>query len=88
MNYVVCFLIVVTSVVPLLPESVWARQDIVKRDTNKDGKIDQIAHFDKRAKIIKLEIDSNAQTVSWTDSSTTKVRRSSGSKATRTWTGK
>ena len=37
-----------------------ARGDVRKRDTNGDGKIDQIAHLDGRGGIIKLEIDSNA----------------------------
>jgi len=34
-------------------------QETVKRDTDEDGKIDQIAYFDKRGRIIKLEIDGN-----------------------------
>jgi hypothetical protein len=37
-----------------------AKGDVIKKDTDKDGKIDQIAHFDKEGKITRLEIDSNA----------------------------
>jgi hypothetical protein len=47
-------------VAALLPEPAWAHEKIVRQDTNEDGKIDQIAFFDKRGRIIKLEIDSNA----------------------------
>jgi hypothetical protein len=37
-----------------------ASENVVQQDTNKDGKIDRIAHLDEHGKIIKLEIDSNA----------------------------
>ena len=60
---VVSFLTILTIAIPLWPESVWARKDIVKRDTDKDGKIDQIVQFDKRGKIMKLEIDSNGDEI-------------------------
>jgi hypothetical protein len=36
-----------------------AKEEVIKRDTNEDGKIDQIAYFDKKGKLIKLAIDSN-----------------------------
>jgi hypothetical protein len=35
----------------------------LKKDLDNDGKIDQVAYFDKRGKIIKLEIDSNADEI-------------------------
>jgi antitoxin component YwqK of YwqJK toxin-antitoxin module len=44
----------------LLTAPAWAQEKIMRQDTNEDGKIDQIALFDKRGRIIKLEIDSNA----------------------------
>ena len=47
----------------IMPGSSLATKDIVKKDSNKDGKIDQIAYFDKRGRIIKLEIDSNADEI-------------------------
>ena len=36
-----------------------AREEVIKRDTNQDGKIDQIAHFGASGKFIKLATDSN-----------------------------
>ena len=42
-----------------LPATARAENRIVKRDTNEDGKIDQIAHFTEDGKISKLEIDNN-----------------------------
>jgi len=47
----------------IMPGSPLAKEDVVKKDSDKDGKIDQIAHFDKRGKIIKLEIDSNSDEI-------------------------
>lgn len=63
MNYFISLLIVFTSVIPFGPESVRARQDILKRDTSGDGRIDQIAHFGKGGKLVQLEIDSNADEI-------------------------
>ena len=37
-----------------------ARENVVRRDMDKDGKIDQIAHFDRRGKLIRFKIDSDA----------------------------
>jgi hypothetical protein len=34
-----------------------ADEKVVERDTDKDGKIDQIGHFDTGGKLIKLELD-------------------------------
>jgi hypothetical protein len=62
-NYFISLLIVFTLVIPLRPESGWASRDVLKRDTTGDGRIDQIAHFGKGGKLIKLEIDSNADEV-------------------------
>jgi antitoxin component YwqK of YwqJK toxin-antitoxin module len=42
-----------------LPSTVRAENRIVKRDTNEDGNIDQIAHFTEDGQISKLEIDNN-----------------------------
>ena len=36
-----------------------ADDKIVERDTDKDGKIDQIGHFDSTGKLVKLDLDSN-----------------------------
>jgi antitoxin component YwqK of YwqJK toxin-antitoxin module len=63
MRYLLSFFIVPAVIALLLSEPAMARKDILKQDTNEDGLIDQIAHFDKRGKIIKLEIDSNADEV-------------------------
>ena len=60
MNCLVSILIVFTLSVPLWPEPTWAKGDVVTRDTDNDGRIDQIACFDEGGKIIKLEIDSNS----------------------------
>jgi antitoxin component YwqK of YwqJK toxin-antitoxin module len=46
-----------------LPEPAWAHEEIVKRDTDGDGKTDQVAYFDKKGRIVKLEIDGNADEV-------------------------
>ncbi len=37
-----------------------AKTSLVQRDTDEDGKIDQVAHFDKKGRLIRLEIDGNA----------------------------
>ena len=60
MRHLFSFLVMLAMVAPLLPEPSLAREEIVKRDTNDDGKIDQIALFDRRGKLIRLKIDSNA----------------------------
>jgi hypothetical protein len=54
------FSIILAVVAALLTAPAWAQEKIMRQDTNEDGKIDQIALFDRRGKIIKLEIDSNA----------------------------
>ena len=59
MRHLFSFLVMLAMVAPLLPEPSLAREEIVKRDTNDDGKIDQIALFDRRGKLIRLKIDSN-----------------------------
>ena len=63
MNYALSFLITLTIAIQLWPQSVWASKNIVNPDTDKNGEIDDIAHFDKRRKIIKLNIDSNADAI-------------------------
>ena len=45
------------------PLSGFAADKVVKSDSNKDGKIDQIAHFDDKGKLVKLELDSNGDEV-------------------------
>ena len=60
MNCLISILIVFTLAVPLWSDPVWAKGDVVKRDTDNDGRIDQIVHFDEGGKIIKLEMDSNS----------------------------
>ena len=54
------FLIILAVVAALLTAPAWAQEKIMRQDTNEDGKIDQIALFDKRGRIIKLDIDSDA----------------------------
>ena len=49
--------------ITFLPGQVWAKENIVSRDTDEDGKIDQNAFFDKRGKLIRLESDSNADEI-------------------------
>ena len=39
--------------------AVSAEVDAVRQDTDKDGKIDQVAFFDKEGRPVRLEIDSN-----------------------------
>ncbi len=57
----ICILLAVTIV--LSPQSTPAEQDVVERDIDEDGKIDQVAYFDRRGRIIRLEIDNNADGV-------------------------
>jgi len=40
-------------------ETAFAKARVVEKDFDNDGKIDQIAHFDPKGKISKLEIDGN-----------------------------
>jgi len=40
-------------------ETAFAKTKVVEKDFDNDGKIDQIAHFDPKGKISKLEIDGN-----------------------------
>jgi antitoxin component YwqK of YwqJK toxin-antitoxin module len=42
-----------------LPGTSSAKENIVRQDSDNDGKIDRIAHFDQAGKISKLEEDSN-----------------------------
>jgi len=56
-------LIIAVFCITFLPGQIWAKEDIVKRDTDEDGKIDQIALFDKRGKLVRLESDSNADEI-------------------------
>jgi len=63
MRHLFSFLILLTVVALLHPEPACARENVVRRDVDKDGKIDQIALFDRRGKLIRLEIDSNADEV-------------------------
>ncbi|MBW1926948.1 MAG: hypothetical protein JRI35_07135 [Deltaproteobacteria bacterium] len=60
MRHLFSFFIMLTVVALLQPEPAWAREKIVRLDMNKDGKIDRIALFDRRGRLIRLEIDSNA----------------------------
>ena len=60
MGRVFSFFIIPAVVAALLTAPAWAQEKIMRQDTNEDGKIDQIALFDKHGRIIKLEIDSNA----------------------------
>lgn len=60
MKALIHLLIMMALIILFLPVSALAKHNSVKRDTNKDGKIDQIAHLDKDGKITKLEVDSNA----------------------------
>ncbi|NTV58704.1 MAG: hypothetical protein HGA74_15685, partial [Deltaproteobacteria bacterium] len=53
----------VVCLVLLWSLSSFASDKAVKSDSNKDGKIDQIAHFDDRGKLVKLELDSNGDEV-------------------------
>jgi antitoxin component YwqK of YwqJK toxin-antitoxin module len=63
MRHVFSFFILLAVVAALLTAPAWAQEKIMRQDTNEDGKIDQVALFDKRGRIIKLEIDSNADEV-------------------------
>jgi antitoxin component YwqK of YwqJK toxin-antitoxin module len=63
MRHLFLFLVMLTVVTLLQPEPACALEKIVRQDTNDDGKIDQIALFDRRGKLIRLEIDSNANEV-------------------------
>ena len=47
----------------IIPSHSSAQAKPVERDTDKDGKIDQIAYVDKRGNLIRLTIDSNADGV-------------------------
>jgi len=42
-----------------LPGTVLAKENIVKQDSDNDGKIDRITYFDRAGKISKLEKDSD-----------------------------
>jgi len=57
------FWILVVLAGPFCIETTYADMDIIERDTDKDGKIDQIAHLDKHGKLIDLEIDKDADGV-------------------------
>jgi len=63
MRHFLAFFLIPAVVAALLTAPAWAQEKIMRQDTNEDGKIDQIALFDKRGRIIKLEIDSNADEV-------------------------
>ena len=52
------FFIMTVLICLFLPISALAKEMIVKKDTNKDRKTDQIAHLDKDGKITKLDVDS------------------------------
>ena len=55
---VICFF-VVGIFCQFFMDAVMAKEKIVERDTNKDGKTDQAICFDLNGKVLKLEIDSN-----------------------------
>jgi antitoxin component YwqK of YwqJK toxin-antitoxin module len=63
MRHFFSFFIIPAVVAALLTAPAWAQEKIMRRDTNEDGKIDQIALFDRRGKLIMIEIDSNADEV-------------------------
>ena len=54
------YLLVVCVLVLIHPTSGYAETKTMERDTNDDGKIDQIATFDDSGKLLKLAVDGDA----------------------------
>ena len=62
----ICFISFVVSAI--IAAACWlapalAGEDVIKRDTNNDGKVDQVVHLDRSGKLSRVEIDSNADEV-------------------------
>jgi len=69
----------------------FATEEGIRRDTNDDGKVDQIAYLDDGGNLVKLEVDSNADGIMdrfqyYQDGEVVRVERdTNGDKKVDTW---
>ena len=60
MRHFLLFSVFIGSITLFLLGAAFAKENVVRLDSNKDGKIDRITHFDSAGRILKLEVDSDS----------------------------